>query len=211
MIQHSPAYDYFMHQLDATGREKCDGYDSGILDKIYDWEREEVEYLIWNRFNKGNDVQLAPLVARLEGYDGIEALKDKLKIFQEKYSKGFGIVTLASELYRATDNSNYLLFIFRYYEVTNDRSAIAVLSYLKPCKILYDYLVRVFIDSEDEIARTSAVVGILYAKGYIKNPFDNGEFLANIELVRELSGEDPESRKQKIELFEKGGLEAQKK
>ena len=49
-MQNSKAYDYLIKQLNANGSEKMDGYYSGVMEEIYDWEREEVEDIIWDAF-----------------------------------------------------------------------------------------------------------------------------------------------------------------
>ena len=48
MTEHSDAYNYFIHLLDCTGSERAhNDFDPNLLDKVYDWEREEVEKIIW--------------------------------------------------------------------------------------------------------------------------------------------------------------------
>lgn len=49
-MQNSKAYNYLIEQLNATGAEKTSGYYSRIMEEIYDWEREEVEDIIWDAF-----------------------------------------------------------------------------------------------------------------------------------------------------------------
>lgn len=50
---------YFFKQMNASGLEKSDGYESKSLDEVYGWEREEVEEIIWKEFQKGKDGDLA--------------------------------------------------------------------------------------------------------------------------------------------------------
>lgn len=49
-MQNSKAYDYLIKQLNANGSEKADGYYPRVMEEIYDWEREEVENIIWDAF-----------------------------------------------------------------------------------------------------------------------------------------------------------------
>ena len=51
--------------------------DIRIMEEIYDWERDEVEDIIWDSFINKNEVELVPLLPKLEKYDGIKALKVK--------------------------------------------------------------------------------------------------------------------------------------
>lgn len=49
-MQNSKAYDCLIKQLNANGSEKMDGYYPKVMEEIYDWEREEVEDIIWDAF-----------------------------------------------------------------------------------------------------------------------------------------------------------------
>ena len=49
-MQNSNAYSYLIKQLNASGSEKKDGYYSHIMEEIYEWERDEVEDIIWSAF-----------------------------------------------------------------------------------------------------------------------------------------------------------------
>ena len=55
-IKHSQAYTDFKAQLKAVGRQRMEGYDPNLLEKITEQERNEVEKDIWNHFMKKNDV-----------------------------------------------------------------------------------------------------------------------------------------------------------
>ena len=82
-MQNSRAYIDFMKQTKAVGREKMEGYNPSTLEKIYDWEREETEDTIWNYFVNKNDSGLAIFMPKLKKYNGMEALEDKLNIFND--------------------------------------------------------------------------------------------------------------------------------
>lgn len=49
-MQNSKAYGGLIKQLNASGSEKMDGYYPEVMEEIYDWEREEVEDIIWKAF-----------------------------------------------------------------------------------------------------------------------------------------------------------------
>lgn len=51
-MQNSSAYSHLIKQLNAKGSEKKDGYYPRIMEKIYDWEKDEVEDIIWDAFIK---------------------------------------------------------------------------------------------------------------------------------------------------------------
>ena len=81
-MKHSQAYTDFKAQPKATGRQRMEGYDPNLFDKITEQERNEVEKDIWNHFMNKNDADLAVLMPALKNYDGIAALKKKLAEFK---------------------------------------------------------------------------------------------------------------------------------
>lgn len=58
-MKNSKAYEGLIKQLNANGSEKMDGYYPEVMEEIYDWEREEVEDIIWNAFFNKNEIELA--------------------------------------------------------------------------------------------------------------------------------------------------------
>ena len=69
-IKHSEAYTDFKAQLKAVGRQRMEGYDPNLFDKITEQERSEVEKDIWNHFMNKNDADLAvntPIAVGLAG------------------------------------------------------------------------------------------------------------------------------------------------
>lgn len=48
------------------------------MEEIFDWERDEVEDIIWNTFYKNSDTELDLFLPKLQKYDGIKALKEEL-------------------------------------------------------------------------------------------------------------------------------------
>ena len=53
-MENSEAYIRFVNLLNANGPVKKDGYDPQTMEKIFDWERDEVEDLVWEYFyNQG--------------------------------------------------------------------------------------------------------------------------------------------------------------
>lgn len=205
-MEHSEAYTDLFRYLNATGMERAYGaYSPGTLDEICDWERAEVEEAIWREFIfHGN---LPDLVSKLQNYDGIEALNEKLRegIINAEYSGR--MVDIASALYEATSIEDYLDYIFEYYDKKKEYGTIAVLSHLKPCNKLYVFFKNVYLDSDDSVARSTAVDGMLYCKGYIKEPEDLQEKGELVGMSRAFISDDCKLRQKKLARFEKGDFD----
>src|SRR5574344_1648117 len=107
-MQNSNAYNFLIKQVNATGIDKKDGYYPRIMEEIYDWERDEVENIIWNEFNNRNEIGLAQCLPKLKKYDCIKALKERLFLYQIPSE---GSVEVGKILYEATDNKEYLKVI----------------------------------------------------------------------------------------------------
>ncbi len=205
-MEHSEAYTDLFSYLNATGMERAYGaYSPGTLDEICDWERDEVEEAIWREFKfHGN---LHDLVSKLQNYDGIEALNEKLRegTINSEYSGR--MVDIAGALYEATSIEDYLDYIFEYYDKKKEYGTIAVLSYLKPCNKLYVFFKNVYLDSDDSVARSTAVDGMLYCKGYIKDPEDLQEKGELVGMSRAFISDDRKLRQKKLARFEKGDFD----
>lgn len=205
-MEHSEAYTDLFRYLNATGMERAYGaYSPGTLDEICDWERAEVEEAIWREFIfHGN---LPDLVSKLQNYDGIEALNAKLRegIINAEYSGR--MVDIASALYEATSIEEYLDYIFEYYDKKKEYGTIAVLLHLKPCNKLYVFFKNVYLDSDDSVARSTAVDGMLYCKGYIKEPEDLQEKGELVGMSRAFISDDRKLRQKKLARFEKGDFD----
>ena len=209
MTDHSIAYTEFYRQLNADGMERAyGGYSPDTLDEIFDWERDEVEKAVWTNFNSTCDGDLAVLVSKLQLYDGIEALNEKLRdaISTNEYS--LRMVFIACAAYEAALTDDYLDYVFEYYDKKKDNSALAALSYLKPCDKLYDFFKAVYIYSDDSTARSAAVDGMLSAKGYIKDPKDFQERSELTGMARAFMSDDHELRQKKLSRFENGDFDS---
>ena len=147
-MQNSRAYGYLIKQLNAGGSEKKDGYYPRIMEEIYDWEREEVEDIIWDAFMNKKDTELAPFLPKLKKYNGIKALKDSSYLFQIPSGAS---VRIGKVLYEATNDDNYLDLIKRNIDASPDTiSYVAELSYCKPCQKLYEILSDIYINNYEE-------------------------------------------------------------
>ena len=104
-MQNSKAYDYLIKQLNANGSEKMDGYYPEVMGEIYDWEREEVEDIIWDAFFNKNEIELAQFFPELKKYDGIKVLKESPYLLQIPSEAS---VEIAKILYETTGDEGYL-------------------------------------------------------------------------------------------------------
>ncbi len=203
-MQNSSAYGYLIKQLNASGSEKMDGYYPRIMEEIYDWERDEVENIIWDAFINKNEVELAQFLPKLEKYDGIKALKESPYLFQIPSGASTEIGKI---LYEVTGDENYLDLIKRNIDASpNTISYVSILSYCKPCPKLYNFLADIYINNINKVNRSTAVMGLLFNKGIVKDRGSIKESNDTIELRKKFKSEDREERKRILERFEKGEL-----
>lgn len=129
-MENSKAYKYLSEQVNAMGARKMNGYYPKIMEEIYDWERNEVEDIIWETFHKNNDCDLAIFFPKLKNYNGIEELKktlEKCKIPSENS------VIIAKVLYENMYDSSYINIIRKNIEKdSNNETYVAMISYAKP-------------------------------------------------------------------------------
>ena len=85
-------------------------------------------------------------------------------------------------------------------------SFVSILSYCKPCQRLYDILVDIYINNSNKVNRSTAVMGILYNKGIIKDRSSIKESNDVISLRKKFKSEDIAERKKILEKFENGEL-----
>lgn len=203
-MQNSRAYGYLIKQLNAFGTEKKNGYYPQIMEEIYDWEREEVEDIIWNAFINKKEVGLASFLPKLKKYDGIKALKESPYLLQIPSGAS---VEIGQILYEVTDDKNYLDLIKRNIDASPDEiSYVARLSYCRPCTKLYNILADIYINNSNKVNRNTAVMGILYNRGIIKDRLSIEESNHVIGLRKKFKSEDREERIKILERFEKGEL-----
>lgn len=207
--EHSKAYIDFFHQLDAYGMEKAyGGFAPDTLDRIYDWERDEVEKAIYMKFQFSGDGDLAFLVAKLQKYDGVEALNKQLRAGLAVSEYSMRMAFIAGAAYDATWIEDYLDYIFEFYDSKKDFSILSFLSYLKPCDKIYEFFKAVYLNSDDFTSRSVAIDGLFCCKGYIKDPKNPAERSELSGMARALLSDDPELRKKKLIRFENGEFDS---
>lgn len=203
-MQNSKAYDYLIKQLNANGSEKMDGYYPRVMEEIYDWEREEVEDIIWDAFCNKKEIELAQFFPKLEKYDGIKALKECIYLLQIPSGAS---VEIAKILYEVTGDEDYLDLIKRNIDASPETiSYVSILSYCKPCQRLYNILTDVYINNNNRVNRSTAVMGILYNKGIIKDRSSIKESNDAISLRKKFKSEDSAERQKILKKFENGEL-----
>ncbi len=203
-MQNSNAYKYLMEQLNARGPQKKDGYYPRIMEEIYAWERSEVEDIIWDSFINNNQVELAQFLPKLEKYDGIKALKESPYLFKIPSEQS---VEIGKILYEVTGDEGYLDLIKKNIDAFPDKiSYVSMLSRCKPCPRLYNILTEIYIYNSNDVNRSTAVMGLLYNKGRIRDIDSIKEANGVIDLCKKFESEDVEERKKIFAMFEAGEL-----
>ncbi len=203
-MQNSDAYGLLIKQLNANGIDKKDGYYPKIMEEIYEWEREEVENIIWDAFNNRNEIGVAQFLPKLKKYDGIKALKECSFLNQIPSESS---VIIGKILYETTDDKEYLAVIKRNIDASPDNiSFVSMLSHCRPCLELNTLLIDIYINNENKVNRSTAVMGLLYAKGIIKDRSSIQEANNTIELRKKFKSQDKEERRRIINRFEFGEL-----
>ena len=207
-MQNSQAYIDFVKRIKAIGREKMDGYTPQTLENIYEWEREGVEDIIWYKFVKENDSDLAIFMPKLTKYNGVEILKSKLDKFVVPSRASFNI---AETLYIATNENKYLRVIIENYNTTSNKATkieyVSRLSRLAKKQEVYDKLIDIYINDNESVNQSTAIQGILWADGYLKNIDDIDEIIKNIQLLRLFKKDCKEDRNIVITDYINGKLE----
>ena len=54
-MDNSNAYKNIIQQMQASGRQKLEGYQQEWLNQVYEWERNAIEDLIWESFTKHHE------------------------------------------------------------------------------------------------------------------------------------------------------------
>lgn len=207
-MENSIVYKQLVKQINAVGSEKLNGYYPNTLEEIYDWERNEVENIIWTTFCEKKDYNLSMFLPKLKNYDGLQKLKDTLQ--KCKIPSGNSVI-IAKVLYEFTNNDSYVEIIKRNIQEDSDNGIyVAMMSYAKPSKSLYNLFVEIYINCEDEIIRGSAVRGILYNKGFITNPYDFKKIIGMVNIRKIFNKSDRSERKKIISNLEQGMYEEYK-
>lgn len=200
-MQQSKAYIKFLEQMNATGAQKLKGYSANILEEIYKEERVEVEDLIWTAFQNG-DCDLAKFLPSLKKYDGLEAIKDKLK---DCIIPSDNSLELAVILYNNLNEMQYIQVFAENLKLGNDAQKLSALAKLLRCTSsdkVYEIFKTTYIYNSNASVRSAAANGILYCKGLIHNPYDIKEMMSVMDILKRMNENDESKRKDVIQGME---------
>lgn len=156
------------------------------------------------RFFNKKEIELAEFLPKLEKYDGIKALKESPYLL--KMPSGAS-AEIGKVLYEVTGDEAYLDLIKRNIDASPETiSYVSILSHCKPCQRLYNILVDIYLNNCNSINRNTAVMGILYNKGIIKDRDSIKESNEIIGLRKKFRSEDSIERRKILEKFENGEL-----
>lgn len=231
-MKHSKGYLRFFYCLNTPGigREIEDLYNPQNLEQAYDWEREEMEDVIYHRFVRGNDFLFAEFMPKLKKYNGMEALKVKQQELLAQNKPNFHI---AKTMYEMTQDNKYISLMLDIYNNSgtdyNRTSYIVELQTLAKIPEVYDKFVEIYIHDENECNRITAICAILWADGHMvapeirptskvritqvngeqvtENLYDENDVMVvkkEINLVKQFKREDLEERKRLMDDYRKG-------
>ena len=205
-MENSSGYKYLMYQVNATGREKADGYYPKIMEEVYEWERDEVENIIWDQFENKGDTGVAIFLPKLKKYDGMTALKNFLLTCKIPSEKSLDV---AKVLLEQTGDNKYLKIFEENLKDPNNIYRLKItarLSYCTPSSEIYKLLKKIYIFDKDDTVRSAAAKGLLHYKGYIKNILDLHENDGTLDLRRKFMLDNEKDREKMVEKLEKGEL-----
>ena len=165
---HSDAYNEFIKSVNLDGYKQ--GYNDKLFELILPQERDEVEQIVEERFANG-DYEMAVFMPELSKIDGISRLKEAAN---ELKKTSYAYCKIMYVLHNATYNEFYLDELVQILNSGNeDERMNAIMSLLRCGKSnkLYEVYKEQCIADEDEDIRSRCVVGMMYCKGIINNPF----------------------------------------
>lgn len=199
-MEHSTEYNRFLKYIHSSTREKMDGYRPDLFEKIYEWERIELEDIIWESFNSKSEIELACYLPQLTKYNGIGALQTKLS---ECAIPSWDSRTIAKELYDSTGEESYLdVFKDNYIQSKEDLYTIVTeLYYCKPGEKWFDMLCDIYLNCDEELAVQSAAFGVLfYIKGIDPN-ITTTEKIKYLPIIRMLTDCEKTQRMEQLKKY----------
>lgn len=205
-MEHSKAFLVFKKQIDAAGAMKKEGYDLSLFSKAYDWERKEIETIIWNSFHNNGDADLLAFFAELKFYDGIGELY--LLLDSDDTSERLRLLS-AFYLYQKLGEKKIIEKIKAIITRNEfDYSDISLLTHLNKSEEVYDLFVYIYKMANEKIAISCAINGLLFNKGYIHNIDDVDELSKVANLRKQMKSLDARKREENLIKFESGGFDA---
>lgn len=139
-MENSKAYKDFIKQTESVGANRLDGYDPTLLEKIYDWERDNIEEIIWNRFNN-NDLELAVFLLKLKKYDGNHKPQEALKNSSIPSHNSLNIALVLLDYF---EDKKYI----NNFDEKSRVKAISKLTYVKNAKLVLGLLEKYYINDK---------------------------------------------------------------
>ena len=207
--EHSFAYIDLIKTVKATGREKLDGYYSKTMEEIYDWERDEVEDIIWEKFQRDRDSMLSDFLPKLKKYDGITALEEtSTKVTVPSYAS----IDISKALYNSTLKTKYL-DNFKKNLGYDDIVLVSIINKCTVTKDLYNFLKELYFyygvkKREDKgVVKMLIIEGLLRCKGYTLKPkASTSKLREHFKIIEIFEVDEIESKKEIIKKLENGEM-----
>lgn len=164
----SDAYKEFIIRVNSDGYKQ--GYNEKLFELILPQERDEIEQIVEERFDKG-DYNMTAFMPKLSKINGIAKLQEAAKKLDKTC---YGYCKIMYVLYNSTKNEDYLDELIQILKSSNEEHRMnAILSLLKcgRSKKLYEVYKEQCIVDEDEDVRSRCVIGMMYCTDIIKDPF----------------------------------------
>ena len=202
-MEHSEMYTYFIDLINGPSVDRrMSGIPSLLLDEIYDWEREEIEDIIWRRFQIG-DVDMTYYLPRLKYYQPVEKIEEMVS---ECTIPSRMCVQLMYALYKIKGDPEYLEIIKNNIVMKKEKTSYAALIVQdldKDDKKIYDFLCNLYVSDIDSLEASIVEDGIMYLKGFRKKLFSFELTDEERAMHRKYYSEDVEERKRLMAEFRK--------
>ena len=200
-MENSKAYLKFINAINLREKSgRFDGYDTDLFTHCYDWERQELEQLVWDRYCKHADWGVIYFFPQLRGIDVIPKIKKDVFM---AYIPSDISMELSVVLYNMLGDIKYLEIIEKNIMAKPDYIGFVPTAFeLKPDSNVYSLFRKLCIGCTNNINRMSAVRGMLYCKTIVSNPNSIPEIKLMLEYDKKINKKTPEERKEAIEAFE---------
>lgn len=200
--QHSEMYTKFINIINGTGYNRLGGIPKHLLNEVYDWEREEVENIVWNRF-LNNDMDMTFYLPHLTFFQPTETVKNKLGEYKIPSRQS---VQLSYTMYKLTKEQDYLNIVKNNIEKKTESTsyiALVLQDFEKNDENIYNLLRELYVNVADLEELCLIEDGLFFCKGIISSLFAVQTDEEINDLSRKYFSEDIEERKNLIDEFEK--------
>lgn len=200
-MENSKAYLKFINAINSREKSgRFDGYDTDLFTHCYDWERQELEQLVWDRYCKHADWGVIYFFPQLKGIDVIPKIKKDVFM---AYIPSDISMELSVVLYNMLGDIKYLEIIEKNIMAKPDYIGFVPSAFeLKPDSNVYALFKKLCINCTNNTNRMSAVRGMLFCKKIISSPNDTEEIEKMLGYIKEINKETADERRKAIQLFE---------